>query len=277
MRVGFGKVPANARVDSIEVDSAGMRIILKLPVPMRQNTHAITTDVMKPKPKALLRDKSANPPTSKSRRKILALNGPKTPVVEPRVDVQPQQAAAATDPATRPIFIGMDNGRVKPFVAAVSTCGYQEPKSVVFTRKRYYHEMKHGVHQRWEQHRVAQPEVRAMLRALTDSGGTLACCDPVLWRSYLEAEAPHRETRCQEYVLCRERALWRMRLFRKKRGSIDRAATKLVQTAVRPDGVKESLDRPLIVGRHRRLSLQWEAGRACGAHRQTAGSAQTGV
>jgi hypothetical protein len=39
-----------------------------------------------------------------------------------------------------------------------------------------------------------------------------------------------------------------MRLFRKKRGSIDRAATKLVQTAVRPDGVKESLDRPLIVG-----------------------------
>jgi hypothetical protein len=148
MRVGFGKVHTNARVDSIEVDSTGMRIILKLPVSMRQHTQAITADVMKPKPKVLLRDKSANPATSKSRRKILALNGPKTPVVEPRVDVQPQQAAAATDPATRPIFIDMDNGRVKPFVAAVCTCGYhQEPKSVVFTRKRYYHEMKHGVHE----------------------------------------------------------------------------------------------------------------------------------
>ncbi len=91
-----GKVPANARVDSIEVDSTGMRIILKLPVSMRQHTQAITADVMNPKPKVLLRDKSANPATSKSRRKILALNGPKTPVFEPRVDVQPQQAKQRT-------------------------------------------------------------------------------------------------------------------------------------------------------------------------------------
>ncbi len=91
----FGVTP-----ERINTHRRNMRIILKLPVPMRQHSHAITAYVMKPNPKTLLRNKIANPPTSKSRRKILALNGPKTPVVKPRVDVQPQQAAATTDPSS---------------------------------------------------------------------------------------------------------------------------------------------------------------------------------
>ena len=37
-----------------------------------------------------------------------------------------------------PVHIGVDTGRAKSFVAAVSTCGYKKPVTVMLTRHQYY-------------------------------------------------------------------------------------------------------------------------------------------
>ena len=53
-----------------------------------------------------------------------------------------------------PVHIGVDTGRAKSFVAAVSTCGYKKPVTVMLTRHQYYFEMKHKVRMKWEKGRV---------------------------------------------------------------------------------------------------------------------------
>jgi len=120
----------------------------------------------------------------------------------------------------KPVVIGMDEGRVKLFAAAISTNPLEKPKSFVFTRHQYYHEIKHKKRKKFELQRSMQPLVQNALLTLalhskiTDLPGyftTLSNNIEVLKTEYFEIE----------------RALWRMRLYRAKKKSLMSAVQKL--------------------------------------------------
>lgn len=133
-----------------------------------------------------------------------------------------------------PVFVGMDNGRAKPFVAAISTSPTKKPVTEVFTRRRYYHEMGQFSYRRWDRRRVDNnPELRAALTDLSATGGVAN------WTSFLHVDQMHDDVLNAEYLLSKDRAMWRMETFRKKRASLDRAMDRILRHAGR---------RPVIVG-----------------------------
>jgi hypothetical protein len=131
-----------------------------------------------------------------------------------------------------PVTIGMDTGRAKMFAAAISTCATQKPKTIMFTRGRYYHEMKHNIRMKWERARSANPAVSQANQLLslhskvTDLPGYIACVTNNI--DVLKAE-----------YFCVERALWKMRLFRLKKKSMSQAVQRLFSAAK---------NRPLVIG-----------------------------
>ena len=104
-----------------------------------------------------------------------------------------------------------------------------------------YHEMGYHRHQKWDLERRKNPALAAALVSLSDSGG-VSNGDLEKWRAYLGAVNQHIEVLHSEYVANIERALWRMRMFRWKRRSLDMATQKLLKKAT--DGVP--LERPLV-------------------------------
>lgn len=138
----------------------------------------------------------------------------------------------------------MDTGRAKLFGAAVARSAIDKPESQAFTRRRYYHEIKHRIRTRWEAQRMANnKDARDAITTLSETGG-MHNCDPESWRRYLLASKQHFETLRREFLEPIDRALWRMRAFRLKWSSIDRSVGRLLKSAT--DGVSKS--RPLVIG-----------------------------
>jgi hypothetical protein len=113
---------------------------------------------------------------------------------------------------------------------------------MAFKRHRYYYEMGYFRNRRWERGRMAsRPAVQAALVQLADSGG-LHNCDIQKWTAYLDADRFNDAVLHDEYVICKERALWKMRMFRWKRRSLDLAAQRLVNTATKG----QATNRPFV-------------------------------
>lgn len=133
-----------------------------------------------------------------------------------------------------PVFSGADGGRAKIFVAAVSTDPLEKPTTVSFTRKQYYKEIKHKVRSRWENNRVASnPHLQHALVVLSEDSGSL---NIVL---YIQKISLHHQILHQEYIINKERALWKMRLYRFKKRSLDLAVRRILEKAK---------DRPIVIG-----------------------------
>lgn len=157
-------------------------------------------------------------------------------------ETSPVEAARLAAAGAPPIGIGIDTGRAKPFVAAVSTDPVSKPKTVTLTRKRYYYEMHYQQRAAWEERRTRTvPALSGALDALSSTGG-LSNCKLESWVSYLEAETANRELLDGEYVELVERAVWRMRMFRWKKAALDRSVSKLMKTATEGQPVP----RPLV-------------------------------
>ena len=249
--LGRGRMPAGARIDSLETDGVGLRICLKVPVdmcpfkapfpeaglqqPAKKRRHGARQSGKDGKPCAVSETTSggagtenADPPCCGREDCCHALMC--------RVTVEKL--------ATNPVFVGVDCGRAKPYVAAISKEGFKKPQSLGFTRRRYYFDMRHSVRTRWEQQRVRQVHgLQDAIGELARSGG-LRNCDAELWDAYFEAEAPRRELLDTEYIDNTARATWRMAMFCFKRSSLDRAADRMVRQAT--EGVPTQ--RPLVVG-----------------------------
>lgn len=128
------------------------------------------------------------------------------------------------------VFIALDNGLVKPYVAAITTDPTKPPETLVFTRRRHRHDMGYFAFRRWEQRRLAQrADVRTALVELSQSGGTRNV-DTVRWEAYMQAHSSNATCLLSEYESA-ERALWRMRMFRRGRSSLDRAVDRLFERA----------------------------------------------
>ena len=223
-RIGASAMPKLARIDSMETDGVGLRLVLKNPIDIR----AFIMPLAQPDP----------PPPKPSKKKKQTNAAPAEPLgVDPTDQTLP-----------KPAFVGIDTGRAKPCSAAVSSSPTRLPTSVVFTRRRYYHEMRFKKRLAWEQRRMVDvPAARLAVQQLSLTGG-LGNCDPESWSAYLATETVHRTVLDTEFVRNIERAKLRMFMFRAKRSSLDRAVKRVVDTAIKPGGARLPLQRPLVIG-----------------------------
>jgi len=125
-------------------------------------------------------------------------------------------------PMNNPVNIGVDDGRAKALTAAISTNNLKKPVHQMLTRKKYYFEMKHNIRMKWERQRTIATNVNRLLSLhpkSTDFAGYLECVNANL-----------QDLR-NEYLVDKERAFWRMRLYRLKTRSLDKAIQKLFDVA----------------------------------------------
>jgi hypothetical protein len=242
MREGAGRVRQDARVVSLETDGVGIRIALHTPAAVRVGPLPSPEEERRAFAEAAAKRKAVAAAKTARGRKAATLAAALAEASRPA----PPESARRAD--TKPIFAALDLGRAKLFTAAVCQDAWRPPTSCRLTRKRYYAEMHHRRAVAWEQGRANAAPVAAALAAL--STGDLGTSDPVAWRRYLDADALHREVLEREYVEEKERALWKMRLFRRKRGTLDRAVQRLMRQATRDARTGERLPRtrPLHLG-----------------------------
>jgi hypothetical protein len=260
-----GAMHPHARVDSIETDGVGLRMCVKEPVDIARFVRPLLTAAEAAARKTEAAAKAQAARAAKKRRadatRQRATTAPKkrkststTSAGAEPVDrgqsastsaaaAAPAVAVAATQLSGAATFVGVDDGRKKLFVASISRHGAVKPQTVVFTRSRYYSEMGYWRHRAWCHGREANDAVRGALVALSQAGG-FRNCQPDIWVAALAAQKQHEDALDREYVDNLEYAVWRMRLFRKKRGSLDRAASGLMRQAVQDT----PLERPLVVG-----------------------------
>ena len=228
--IGASAMPKSARVDSIETDGVGLRLILKTP-------HDITKFVKPLETTAELdaaRAAQAAAKPKRGRKRVLPTSAPSACETHP----SPQPTLP------EPVMVAMDLGRAKLFAAAVSRRAVERPKTVVLTRRRYYFEMCHGRRRRWEEVRMAAvPAARDAVMALS-LAGSINNSDSASWMAYLAAETAHRQVLDDEFVSNVDRARWRMVMHRGKRRCLDSCVQGLLRTAL--EGIPR--DRPLVVG-----------------------------
>ncbi len=216
-RIGASAMPKNARIDSIETDGVGLRMVMKTPTDIAHHVRPIE-DAEETKVQA------ASSKRGKKRAPAMTEVAPRCP--------------------HEPVMVAMDLGRAKLFAAAISRRAIEKPTTVVLTRRKYYYAMRHGRQRRWEQARmVALPEIRAAVTALSSTGG-VHNSDGDKWLAYLAAETQHRQALDDEFVANVERAKWKMVMHRGKRRCLDACVKGMLRTALK--GVP--LERPLVVG-----------------------------
>ena len=92
----------------------------------------------------------------------------------------------------------------------------------MLTRRKYYFEMKHKIRMRWEQARHVATNVNQLLSLHPKSTDFLG---------YLETVNANIQDIKSEFLIDKGRALWRMRLYRLKTRSLDKAVQKLFDAA----------------------------------------------
>ena len=218
-----GKLPETARFDSLETDGVGLRLCIKSPIDMRPFTMPLPAQPA---------EQSSD--VGKKRRKAT-----KKPILA-ETEFQAVDASDRSQPL--PTMVAIDTGRAKPFAAAISRSPTRKPATEVFTRRQYYYEMHHALRMKWEADRLhRRPDVVQALATLAETGG-VHNCEPASWAAYLTAETPLRTMLNEEFVADVERARWRMRTFRRKKSSLDRAVGRVITAATKGMGV----ERPMV-------------------------------
>jgi hypothetical protein len=202
-RTGWSNVPKTAMFASMETDGVGLRLCIGTPLELTEET------------------------TSKQK---------KTGTTKKEVD----ELTLLRDKGVEPVFVGTDGGRAKLTTSAISECAIQKPRTDIFTRGQYYWEMHHAQNNKFEvQRRAEDPDLDSALLALAESGG-IKNTDWTRFMTYLDVERAHWEKLEADGYIDRERALWRQRLFRYKRSSLDRLANRLISAG--------DPRRPLVLG-----------------------------
>ena len=124
----------------------------------------------------------------------------------------------------KPVRIGIDTGRAKLFTAAISTSPTMKPKSLMFTRGKYYYEIKNKIRERWEHSRTNVPDVQNAIALLSLHSKILDL------PGYIASVSENYDVLSTEYF-SKERALWRMRLYRLKKRSLGRAVQEIFKAA----------------------------------------------
>lgn len=129
----------------------------------------------------------------------------------------------------KPVFVGIDQGRAKISVSAISSDPIKKPETVAYTRREYYYHIKHRIRMKWERVRQIQNPVANIL----SQNGTENIVN------YITTVSNNIEALENEYLQDKERALWKMRLYRFKKRSLDNAVNKVIQ---------KHKNRPIVIG-----------------------------
>ena len=135
-----------------------------------------------------------------------------------------------------PVFIGGDEGRAKIMTCAVSTNPLKQPTKIVFSRRSYYRSTKHKARLLFEtsEREKNHGELQNVIQQLSLSP------KHTMTSQYVRRVADeHFDVMKREFIVNKERALWRMRLYRMKKRSLDRAAQRIFQAANK---------RPVVIG-----------------------------
>lgn len=253
-----GKMADGARVDSFETDGVGMRLCVKEPVDISRHVRPLPTAAeavaqaaaaaaaaatKEAKKRQRVAAAATAKPRAKRTKKTAGASTSQTPpsfVPVPGPHPAPADVQTSTAP---PIFVAGDQGRKKLMAWAVSREGTKKPLAHMFTRSRYYKEMGYWSQQSWCKSRSTIPDVQAALAAIAQAGG-FKNCNTATWHSTLEVERAHDGALDREYLHNKDYAVWKMRLFRKKRRSMDGAMSRLMQLATQG----EHPSRPLVIG-----------------------------
>lgn len=223
-RIGRSRMPLGARIDSIETDGVGLRIVVKLKDDIRHYIVPIGSTPIR------LNKNIERKRVKSTKRK------------------EEQETAHLLSQGAEPIFLTNDPGGAKPYAAAISQDQNQLPKMMAFHKRRYYHEMGNKARAQWEKNVVAgNSRLKEAIELLSLSGGT-SNCDADKWFSYLRNEHAYRDLLDEEYINKVDRAKWTMRMFRNKAKSIDNAVNRLFKSALTQDGKLIPIDRPLVIG-----------------------------
>ena len=218
--LGAGLMNRDALIQSLETDGVGARLCVKTPVPITPYDVPLPA-LAEPSGNA---SSSTSEPYPKRRRR-------RSPPRSRDHALKPTEETARRYPDHLPIFVAADTGRKKLWVAAVSTDPRKKPRTETFTRAQHYADMKYWRHRKWCRDRASQPHVSQALVAMSQAGG-LRNCNPETWDATMAAERAHARDLDAEYVDDAAHGVWKMRLFRKKRGSLDRATYGLMRRAV---------------------------------------------
>lgn len=220
-RLGIGRMDEGARVDSIETDGVGLRLCVKSPIDM--------TPYILPLPA----ERKAS--TMKLKRHC-----PKKPKQSAAACVAEDEMVVRSK--RNAIHVGLDEGRAKLYTAAISRDGCRKPTALAFTRHRCRYERLDVLREKWENGRMeANPAVRTAIDKLSNAGG-LRNCFLDTWRNFLRVDLENSAVLDAEF-LDQGRALWSMLKFRKRKASLDRAASRLVSAATSG----EPMSRPLVM------------------------------
>lgn len=128
-----------------------------------------------------------------------------------------------------PAMVGIDIGRAKLFTASISTNSIKKPISYAYTRRQYYRDMKHKFNKRFEEQRSQRPIIASTLNTLSANGGKKNI------QQYTQSVSSHFETLKREYIEDKERALWRMRMYRLKKRALDKAVQCVIERCGKKD------------------------------------------
>jgi len=236
-RLGCGMMNRDAVVQSMETDGVGARMCVKTPIDVREHVKPIAEEQLKKGGDTTTTTGAETSAAAKRRRRQPKKKKQDETVVDEgvlrdRLHVQPP-----------PIMLGMDSGRKKLFVGALSQYGCKKPTTVTFTRARYYSEMHYWRHRGWSVAQTKKPGVSEALVDVSRAGG-FRCCDEETWRRSMEAERRHHDVLDREFVANPEYAVWKMRLHRLKRASLDRNANRTIRAATHG----QSPNRLLLMG-----------------------------
>ena len=234
MRLGAGMMHPEAIVQSLETDGVGVRLCVKTPLDMRE--------FIRPLPEIEENEAVTQPRKRMKRADWLAMMAAKREAAAAK-EKEEREALCEQRRRDNPVTMCQDRGRKKLMATAVSTNPLKKPETDMFTRSRFYSEMRYWRHQSWSVSRAKKPFVAMALVEMSRAGG-LRNCDPEIWDATLAAERFYEDILDEEFVESPDYSVWRMRMFRLKRASLDRATFKLLKRAMhgQPSG------RGLVVG-----------------------------
>jgi hypothetical protein len=234
MRLGAGRMHPEAIVQSMETDGVGARLCVKTPRDMRA--------FVVPLPDAETKETVARPRKRLKRVDWLAMMAGKREEAAVK-EREERETVCEQRRRENPVTLCQDRGCKKLAASAVSTNPLKKPETDMFTRSRFYSEMRYWRHQSWSMSRAQRPFVAEALVEMSRAGG-LRNCKPEVWDATLAVERLYEDVLDAEFVELPDYALWRMRIFRLKRASLDRATFKLLSRAMhgQPAG------RGLVVG-----------------------------
>lgn len=275
-RLGRGTMPEDAMVQSVETDGVGLRIVINRPDKkiiesvsrvfddndisiIRQvverskacssSSQPLTLDdvvkAMKAEQRKRLREKTKEACGGCKKKKAASTSSASSSVPDHPRSLSEEWYGVDNDGAMRPAFGACDTGRAKLMTTAVTHDALKKPESVVFTRQKYYAAMGYWKHRRWERNRMERNvAARRAIEALSRAASLHSPSDKLTrWTAMMTCEATHWETLFEEFVEDKQRAIWKMRLLRRKRSCMDREMARIVQTATR--GKKE---RDFVIG-----------------------------